>query len=133
MAQPSAFRAGLKVAALGVVQEEDKIRVIHKESNTVEENHWIKLQDQLRCPGARELKEVGRGCGAKRSMLAGDISKAPRDVNMRESDWEYHGCWRVPRKVWVNRVGNPGVTNASNWWSRFAATMFLRLLLQRLG
>ena len=55
------FPGKLKMAALGVVEEGDKIRVIYDGSNTVEVNHRIKPQD-LRCPGAGEVKEVVLGC-----------------------------------------------------------------------
>jgi hypothetical protein len=48
----------LFVAALAVVVEKDKIRVVHDGSNGVHVNHRIRPLDQQRCPGAGELREI---------------------------------------------------------------------------
>ena len=46
------FGTRLAIAALGVVEEKEKIRVVHDASHTVHVNHKIKVRDQIRCPGA---------------------------------------------------------------------------------
>ena len=60
------FGKHLHVAALGVVEEKTKIRVIHDGSNGINVNHRIRPKDQQRAPGAGELRTLlqeyrGRG------------------------------------------------------------------------
>ena len=43
----------LYLAALGVVEEKSKIRVVHDGSNKVHVNHRIQVRDRIRCLGAR--------------------------------------------------------------------------------
>ena len=46
----------LHIASLGVVQEPEKIRVVHDGSHGVHVNHRIRTQDQLRMPTAGEIR-----------------------------------------------------------------------------
>ena len=50
----------LYIAALAVVVEPGKIRVVHDGSNIVLVNHRIRPRDQLRSPGAGELRTILR-------------------------------------------------------------------------
>ena len=54
------FGDRLHVASLAVVAEKDKIRVVHDASSGVHVNNRIKVRDQLRCPGAGEMKYLMR-------------------------------------------------------------------------
>ena len=64
----------LFVAALAVVQEPGKIRVVHDGSNGVHVNHRIRPRDQTRSPGAGELRTILREKAMTRKkmfMIAG--------------------------------------------------------------
>ena len=64
----------LYIAALAVVEEPGKIRVVHDGSNTVLVNHRIRPPDQLWSPGAGELRTLlreSRRCDRKLFCLTG--------------------------------------------------------------
>ena len=120
----------LAVAALGVVEEKSKIRVVHDGSNRVHVNHRIKVLDQIRCPGAGELRTILRErmeVGLRSFALLGDVSKAHRRIKVREADWGYQACQLCPETVWLNTVGTYGMGSAAYWWGRFAAATIVRL------
>ena len=124
------YKDRLAIAALGVVEERDKIRVVHDGSHRVHVNHRIRVKDQVRCPGAGELRaliqeRVSRG--VKSFAILGDISKAHRRIKVRESDWGFQACQLDPGKVWLNTVGTYGMSPAAYWWGRFAAAALVRL------
>ena len=52
------YGSRLAIAALGVVEERDKIRVVHDGSHKVHVNHRIRVRDQVRCPGSGELRAL---------------------------------------------------------------------------
>ena len=74
-----AYGDRLFVAALAVVEEPGKIRVVHDGMNGVHVNNRIRPRDQTRSPGAGELRQLLRECatkGSKAFVVAGDVSKA---------------------------------------------------------
>jgi hypothetical protein len=124
------FGAKLAIAALGVVEEKGKIRVVHDASHKVHVNHRIKVRDQIRCPGAGDIRTILRervSAGVKSFGVMGDVSKAHRRVKIRDQDWGYQACQLEPGRIWINKVGTYGVTSASYWWARFAAAALVRL------
>ena len=130
------YGQNLRIAALGVVQEPTKIRVVHDGSNRVEVNNAIRPRDQQRCPGAAELRTIlaeRRAVGLKGFAVVGDISKAHRRIPVRVSDWGFQACRLEPGKVWLNRVGTYGMGSAAYWWSRFAAAAVVRLSYYLVG
>ena len=132
----SIYGKRLFIASLAVVQEPGKIRVVHDGSNGVHVNHRIRPRDQVRYPGAGELRTILRSKAAankKLFVVAGDVSKAHRRVKIREEDWGYQACRLRPGRVWLNRVGTYGMTPASYHWSRAAAGVIVRLTHYLLG
>ena len=124
------FGTRLAIAALGVVEEKGKIRVVHDASHKVHVNHRIKVRDQIRCTGAGDIRTILRervSAGVKSFGIMGDVSKAHRRVKVREQDWGYQACQLEAGKVWVNKVDAYGLTSASYWWARFAAAVLVRL------
>ena len=120
----------LFIAALGVVEEKDKIRVVHDGSNKVHVNHRIKVLDQVRCPGAGELRAILREraeAGRRSFAILGDVSKAHRRIKVQASDWGYQACQIDAGKVWLNKVGTYGMNPAAYWWGRLAAAVIIRL------
>ena len=47
------YGSKLHIASLSVVEEKDKIRVVHDASHGVHVNHRIRVRDQVRCPWGR--------------------------------------------------------------------------------
>ena len=130
------FGDRLFVAGLAVVQEPGKIRVVHDGSNGIHVNHRVRPRDQLRSPGAGELRCILREkavIGRKLFAIAGDISKAHRRVKVREADWGYQACRLRPGYIWVNCVGTYGMTPAAYYWGRAAAAAIVRLPHYLLG
>ena len=126
----------LFVAGLAVVQEPGKIRVVHDGSNGVHVNHRIRLRDQVRSPGAGELRAILKKAATEDSkmfMLAGDVSKAHRRIKVRREDWGFQACRLEPGKVWLNCVGTYGMTPAGYYWARAAAGGLVRLAHYLLG
>ena len=124
------FCTRLAIAALGVVEEKEKIRVVHDASHKVHVNHRIKVRDQIRCPGAGDIRTILRervSAGVKSFGIMGDVSKAHRRVKVREQDWGYQACQLEAGKIWINKVGTYGIASAGYWWARFAAATLVRL------
>ena len=117
------FKDRLHVASLAVVAEKKKIRVVHDASNGVGVNHRIKVLDQVRYPGAGELKQVleeRRLKGQRGFAILADAPKAHRRVKVHPADWGLQACRLRPGTIWVNKVGTYGVGSAGYWWSRLA-------------
>jgi len=120
----------LAIAALGVVDEGTKIRVIHDGSNQVLVNHKIRVRDQTRCPGAGELRTLIQerlARGLKSFAILGDVSKAHRRIKVKKEDWGLQACQLDPGTVWVNTVGTYGMGSAAYYWARFGAGVLVRL------
>jgi hypothetical protein len=132
------FGKDLYVAALAVVTERDKVRVVHDGTNGVQVNNRIRVRDQVRSPGAGELRALlrerqERVPGTKLFAILGDASKAHRRIKVREADWGLQACRLEDGKIWVNKVGTYGVASAGYYWSRLAAAVIIRLLYYLLG
>ena len=133
------------VSALAVLQEKDKIRVLHDASNVVLLNHKIKCRDKLRNPGPREkfllLKQFKKHSRQALSIIV-DVSKAHRLVKHLPDEHGLLAC-ALPAEpgakgfddgfeYWVNCVGTFGVGSAAYWWTRLFSGP-LRLLYLLLG
>ena len=130
------FKDKLFIAAIAVVEEPGKIRVVHDGSNTVHVNHRIRPRGQTRSPGVGEIRRILReqaATGAKLFGIAGDVSKAHRRIKVRMADWGYQACRLDPDKVWVNCVGTYGMGSAAYWWSRASGGAMVRLPHYLLG
>ena len=124
------FGKDLLVASLGAVEEKDKVRVVHDGTHHVHVNNRIRVRDQLRCPGAGELKVLMRERmeqGGRFFAILGDIAKAHRRVKVRAADWRFQICRIEEGRVWVNKVGTYGIASAAYWWGRLAAACIVRL------
>jgi hypothetical protein len=83
------FGARLAIAAIGVVEEKDKIRVVHEGSHKLHVNHRIMVRDQIRCPAAGDVRTILQehvAAGARSFGIFGDVSKAHRRVKIAERD-----------------------------------------------
>lgn len=113
-----------------MIDEGDKVGVIHDGSKHVRVNNRIRPRDQLRSPGAGELRsQLREKRGSSRPLWAraDDVAKAHRRIKLKESDWGYQACRLDPDHVWVNCVGTYGVASAAYYWSRAAAAIIVRL------
>ena len=52
------YVANLRIAALAVVVESEKIRVVHDGTNKVHVNNCIRVKDQVRSPTAGEFRSL---------------------------------------------------------------------------
>jgi len=123
------FGTDLYVAALAVIEEGEKIRVVHDGSNGIEVNHKIRPKGQVRSPGAGEIRCLMRErleAGKRTFTLLGDASKAHRRIKILERDWGFQACRVDSDTVWLNKVGTYGVSSAGYYWSR-AASGLVRL------
>ena len=125
------FPGRLHVAALGVVKEPTKLRVIHDGTHGVGVNNRIRSANHLACPGPGEMRalmEYERGRGMHLWSLVGDVAKAHRRIKVRPADWGLMACRTRPGRVWVNKVGTYGLGSAAFWWGRAAAAVLVRLV-----
>ncbi|CAE8609473.1 unnamed protein product [Polarella glacialis] len=129
------FGTNYAISALAVLQEGEKLRVLHDGSNTTMVNHRIRPWDKVRMPGFRELQFLLRMFQAERRIpvsVVGDVSKAHRRVKIDPLEQGYQSCQLRPGKVWVNRVGTFGMVPISYWWSRLSGGL-LRAVYGMLG
>jgi len=130
------YGSDLHIASLGVVEEKEKIRVIHDGSFGVQVNHRIRTRDQLRMPGAGEIRALlaeHREAGKTTFGILGDASKAHRRIKVRPEDWGYQACKLKPDTVWLNKVGTYGIASAGYWWGRLAGAVLVRLPYYLIG
>ena len=104
----------LYLAGFGVVEEKDKVRIVHDGTHGVGVNNRIKVRDQVKSPTAGEIRSLmrekhGQRRGVKQFLLMDDVSKAHRRVKVREQDWGCQACRLHPGKVWVSCVGTYGI------------------------
>ena len=113
------------VAALGAIEKGDSsFRIIHDATHGVQINPRIVQRDQVRLPGASELKLITRLSSERGKTvfsLSGDISKAHRLPVVRRQDHGYQVCTLGDGEYWINQVGTFRVGSAAYWWSRLAA------------
>ena len=114
------------ISSLAVLQERDKIRVLHDATHKTCVNHKIRVRDQLRMPGFREKQFLMRKyMKAKQHPIAvmGDFASAHRLVKIVPADWGFQACRTKPGQVWINLVGTFGVASASFWWARLSGCL----------
>ena len=129
------FGPNRAVSALAVLEEKDKVRVLHDATHDTCINHRIKCRDRQRMPTVKEkhcLLEEQRKAGQIAFGLPGDVSKAHRRILVKREEHGLLGCRLRPGETWVNRVGTFGVASASYWWGRVAGAIF-RLTYALLG
>ena len=123
------FGERLHVAALAVVVEKDKIRVVHDGTNKVHVNHMIRAKDQTISPSAGEVRSLlqeRKLRGLKTLSVLGDVSKAHRRVKILPRDWGLQACQVEKDKLWINKVGTYGIASAAYWWARLASMVIVR-------
>ena len=106
-----------------LVENPEKIRVIHDGTHKTRINHRIKCVDKLRAPGVREKHVQLRGNrdrGVIPISILADFSKAHRLVKIIPEEWGMLGCKLRSGTTWLNKVGTFGVGSAAYWWARLA-------------
>ena len=129
------FEGRIAISALAVLQEKDKIRVLHDATHVTKVNHRIKVRCRLRMPTAKEkffLLDSFRGRSSIAISMLGDVGKAHRLIRIKENEWGMMACQVEPGRVWVNCVGTFGVASAAFWWARLAGSL-VRLTFGLLG
>ena len=115
------FRDRYAISSLAVLEEVDKLRILHDASNGTRVNHRIRCRDRQRMPTLKEkrviLNEYRQAKAFAFSLLA-DASKAHRRIKILESEWGYQACRISGNEIWFNKVGTFGVASASYWWGR---------------
>ena len=115
------YKGRYAISALAVLQEKDKIRILHDGSNGTMVNHRIRCRDRQRMPTLKEkrviLNEYRQNQAIAVSILA-DASKAHRRIKIDPAEWGYQACRLVEGTVWLNCVGTFGMASASYWWGR---------------
>ena len=94
----------LYLAGLGVVEEKEKVHVVHDGTHGVGVNNRIKVLDQVKSPTAGEMRALmrekyERNNGNKQFLLMGDVSKAHRRIKVRKQEWGFQACRLRPGKV----------------------------------
>lgn len=131
----SQFEGRYAVSALAVLQERDKIRVLHDASNRTEVNHRIRCRDKVRMPGVREKNYLLNLLRDKKEVafsLLGDFSKAHRRVKIHPSEWGFQACKLDDGFIWFNKVGTFGVSSIAYWWARLSGAL-IRAVYSMLG
>ena len=140
------FPEGFAISALSVLEEKDKLRLLHDGSHVTLVNHRIRSRDKLRCPGPREKAYLLNGFKQRGQIglsLLCDVSKAHRRVKIKRRDWGWQACTLEDltklegealeqAEVWFHKVGTFGMASASYWWGRLGA-IIIRLLYILLG
>ena len=134
------YPGGYAISALAVLQEKEKIRVLHDGTHVTGVNKKIKTRDKLRTPGPREKAYLLNGyCERGRIgvSLLGDVGKAHRRVKIRQEDWAWQACsldecTADGDTVYLNKVGTFGIGSAAYWWGRLGACL-IRLTYMLLG
>lgn len=121
------YKSNSAISALAVLEERDKLRVLHDGSNITRVNYRIKCRDRQRMPTVREkhciLDELRKKGQIAMAVLA-DASKAHRRVKVLPSEWGFLGCRLRDHSVWINKVQTFGIASAAYWWGRTAAGIF---------
>ncbi|CAE7227317.1 unnamed protein product [Symbiodinium natans] len=112
----------VSVASLGAIEKKDgSYRVTHDATHGLSVNSVIKVRDQMRCPGAGDLRRALQTLPTAFFALSGDVARAHRLVKIAKRDWK-HLCCRTGTKrddvIWVNCVGTFGVSSAAYHWCR---------------
>ena len=122
----------LQVASLGAVPKDRQwsdVRVVHDGTHGIQVNCKILQPNKMEFPQFDDLQAALRAFQrwdpVQKLLVAFDIKSAHRLIPIQEEDWGLQ-AFRLddPDEVFVNRVGTFGITTASFWWGRLAATLF---------
>ena len=110
-----------KEHAAEVQKKDGSYRVIHDATRGLSVNSAIKVRDQIRHPGAGDLRRAMQTLPTAFFSLSGDVARAHRLVKIAKRDWK-RLCCRTGTKedgvIWVNCVGTFGVSSAAYHWCR---------------
>ena len=123
------------ISALAVLEEKDKLRVLHDGSNITRVNYRIRCRDRQRMPTVREKHCLLNELRARKEValsILGDATKAHRRIKVLPSEWGFLGCRLEADTVWINKVQTFGIASASYWWGR-AAGGIIRCMYGLLG
>ena len=116
------FGKKLAVASLGAIEKKDgSYRVVHDGTHGVAVNSAIRVRDQIRSPGAGELRTLLQELQGPCFGLTGDVTRAHRLSKVATQDWGLQACKTGvggPNKLWLNKVGTLGISSAAYHWSR---------------
>ena len=110
----------LAVASLGAIEKKNgTYRVVHDGTHGIGINPRIKVSDQLKSPGAGDVRAVLQEMPGCFFALTGDVARAHRLVKVAEQDWGLLACRTAEGdKLWLNKVGSFGISSAAYHWSR---------------
>ena len=92
------FGRALVIAATGAIEKKGRtgeVRVIFDASNGVRINYYIRVRDQVKCPGPGDVKAVLHEMSQEDGGHYGityDVSKAHRRVPVLEEEWGRQAC-----------------------------------------
>ena len=116
------FGKQLAVASLGALEKKDgSYRVVHDGTNGITVNSAIRVRDQIRSPGAGELRAALQELPGQCFGLTGDVERAHRLVKIAAADWGLQACKTGvggSDKLWLKLVGTFGISSAAYHWSR---------------
>ena len=116
------FGKQLAVASLGALEKKDgTYRVVHGGANGITVNSAIRVRDQIRSPGAGELRAALQELPGQCFGLTGDVERAHRLVKIAAADWGLQACKTGvggSDKLWLNKVGTFLISSAAYHWSR---------------
>ena len=126
------FGDELQIASLGAVPKDKEwtdVRVVHDGTHGIQVNSKIGQPNKMEFPQFDDLQAALRAFQrwdpVQKLLVAFDIKSAHRLIPIQEEDWGLQ-AFRLEEagEVFVNRVGTFGITTASFWWGRVAATLF---------
>lgn len=123
------------ISALAILEEKDKLRVLHDGSNVTRVNFRIRCRDRQRMPTVREKHCILNELRSRKQFalsILGDASKAHRRIKVLQTEWGFLGCRLEANTVWINKVQTFGIASASYWWGR-AAGGIVRCMYGLLG
>ena len=99
----------LRLAPLGAIEKRPgEYRALHDGTNRSGVNPELRQRDQVRAPGAGELKkvlEIENALPGAMFGLAMDVSKVHRRYKHARCDWGNLACQLGdPEEVWLNKV-----------------------------
>ena len=122
----------LQIASLGAVPKDQQwsdVRVVHDGTHGIQVNNKISQPNRMEFPQFDDLQAAlgafREAAPLKKLLVAFDIKAAHRLIPVQEQDWGLQ-AFRLDKEeeIYVNRVGTFGITTASFWWGRAAATLF---------
>lgn len=126
------FGEELQVASLGAVPKDRQwsdVRVVHDGTHGIQVNSKILQPNKMEFPQFDDLQAALRAFQrwgpVQKLLVAFDIKSAHRLIPIQEEDWGLQAFKLDDTdEVFLNRVGTFGITTASFWWGRLAATLF---------